>query len=327
MASLGLFAALSLAAPVASAAHTLRVATLAPKNSAWGKVFKVWQKALDKKTNGTVQLEVFYNAVQGNEDSMVGKMKTGQLDGAALTSVGLSRIERNVLVLQLPGVVDSWSALDKVREALGDDLAARFESQGFVIIGWGDVGLVRQMTKGFAVRRPSDMKGRRPVVWRNEPIGPTIYGAIGGVVPVPLGPPEVLPALRAGKVNVVNAPVLAAEQLQWTPYLDHVASTTSVCAIGGTAFRKAALDGLPEDSKEAFFELQKKMAASTKNRIRKLDEQAYARAKKKMKVVELSAADREEWKKVLVPAVKKLANGTFDRALVQRVLKITGKDQ
>lgn len=323
--ALGAAAVLSAASASAADATTLRVATLAPKNSAWGKVFKVWQKAIDKKTDGALKLEVFYNAVQGNEDSMVAKMKTGQLDGAALTSVGLSRIERDVLVLQLPGVVDSWSALDKVRSAIEKDLESRLAGHGFVLVGWGDVGLVRQMTKGFAVRRPSDMKGRRPAVWRNEPIGPTIYGAIGGVVPVPLSPPEVLPALRAGKVNVINAPALAAEQLQWTPYLDHISSTTSVCAIGGTVFRKSAIDGLPADSRQTFFELQKKMAASTKNRVRKLDQQAYKRLEKKMTLVELSDADREAWKKVLVPAVKKLANGTFDKKLVERVLAVTGK--
>jgi TRAP-type transport system periplasmic protein len=314
-----------LGAADASAAHTLRVGTLAPKNSAWGKVFSVWQKAIHQKTNGELELKVFYNAVQGNEDSMVGKMKTGQLDGAALTSVGLSRIERDVLVLQLPGVVDSWSALDKVRGAVGGDLEARFVKKGFLILGWGDVGLVRQMTKGFALRRPSDLRGHRPIVWRNEPIGPTIYGGISGVVPVPLGPVEVLPALRAGKVDVVNAPALAAEQLQWTPFLDHVSDTTSVCAIGATVFRKSSLDALPADSRQIFDELQKKLAHSTKDRVRKLDAQAYERIKKKMTVVTLSEADRAEWKKVLIPAVKKLANGTFSKELVKRVLEVTGK--
>jgi TRAP-type transport system periplasmic protein len=326
---LGIFVACAwlIRAPDASAAHTLRVATLAPKNSAWGKVFKVWQKAVEQKSGGTLELTVFYNAVQGNEDSMVGKMKTGQLDGAALTSVGLSRIERDVLVLQLPGVVDSWQALDKVRAAVGGDIEARFAKQGFVILGWGDVGLVRQMTKGFALRRPSDLRGHRPSVWRNEPIGPAIYSSISGVVPVPLGPPEVLPALRAGKIDVVNAPALAAEQLQWTPFLDHVSSTTSVCAIGATVFRKSSLDALPADSRQVFDELQKKLAASTKNRVRKLDAEAYGRMKKKMTVVELTDADREEWKKVLIPAVRRLANGTFSKDLVKRVLDLTGKGQ
>ncbi len=314
-------------ATTAEAAHTLRVATLAPKNSAWGKVFKVWEQALAKKSNGALKLQVFYNAVQGNEDSMVGKMKTGQLDGGAFTSVGLSRIERNVLVLQLPGVVDSWDALDKVRAAIGKDLEGRFAAHGFLIVGWGDVGLVRQMTRGFAVRQPADLRGRRPLVWRNEPIGPSIYSTIGGVVPVPLSPPEVLPALRAGKIDVISAPALAAEQLQWTPFLDHVSGTASVCAIGGTVFRKAALDALPADARKVFDEIQHNMAKATKNRVRKLDQQAYERLKKRMTVVELSNADREAWRKLLVPAVKKLANGSFDKRLVERVLDVTGKQQ
>lgn len=324
---IALFGALLTAAPDALAAHTLRVATLAPKNSAWGKVFKVWQKAIDQKSNGALKLEVFYNAVQGNEESMVGKMRTGQLDGAALTAVGLSRIQRDVLVMQLPGVVDSWEALEKVRGALGKQFDARFEKEGFTIVGWGDIGLVRQMSKGFAIRRPSDMKGHHPAVWRNEPIGPTIYGSIGSIVPVPVSPPEVATALRNGKIDVVSAPALAAEQLQWTPYLDHISSTSSVCAIGGTVFRKSSLDNLPADSRAVFFEMQERLGKATKSRVRKLDQQAYERLKKKMTLVELSNADREEWKKVLVPAVKKLAAGTFSKELVQRVLEITGKNK
>jgi TRAP-type C4-dicarboxylate transport system substrate-binding protein len=133
----------------ALAKHKLRIATLAPKSSSWGKVFRAWEKAIAQKSNNELELEVYYNAVQGNEDNMVGKMKTGQLDGAALTSVGLSQIHKDVLVQQLPGVVDSWDLLDKVRKAIGPDLDKKLEQAGFQVVGWGDIGLVRQMTRGF----------------------------------------------------------------------------------------------------------------------------------------------------------------------------------
>lgn len=313
------------ASPSRADAHKLRVATLAPKNSAWGKVFKVWQKALSQKSGGKLELEVYYNASQGNEDTMVSKMKTGSLDGAALTSVGMSRITKDVLVLQLPGVVDSWDLLDKARADIGPELEKRFEKEGFQVVGWGDLGLVRQWTRGFELRRPSDLKGRRPLVWRNEPIGPAIYTSIGGVVPTPLSPPEVLPALRSGKIEALNAPALAAEQLQWTPFLDHVSSTASVCAVGGTVFRKKALDDLPKDLQTIFWDLQKRASEVNKNRVRKLDAQAFTRISKKMTVVDLSAADKEEWRKVIVPALKQLGQGTFSGELVTRVLKLAGK--
>ncbi len=316
---------LGLAVTAEASAHKLRIATLAPKNSSWGKVFVKWQKKIKKKTDGALELEVYFNAVQGNEDSMVSKMKTGQLDGAALTALGLSQIYKNVLVLQLPGIVDSWENLDKVRASMQTEIEEGFDKEGFRILGWGDVGLSRQFSKGFAIKRPSDVKGKRPLVWRNEPVGPLVYSLIGGVVPVPLGVPEVLPALRSGTINIINAPALAAEQLQWTPNLDHVGANVTVCAIGGTIFRKKALDDLPSDVRDKFDALQKKAAKKSSKKIRKLDAEAYERIAKKMTVVDLSDDDKKEWEKILRKAVQKLAQGTYPKELVDRVVKLTGK--
>jgi len=141
---------------------------------------------------------------------------------------------------------------------------------------------------------------------------------------VPLSPPEILPALRSGKVNVINAPALAAEQLQWIPYLDHVSSTVTVCAIGGTVFRKKAIDDLPADLRQILNDIQAKMGKSNANRVRKLDDEAYNRMVAKMKVVTMSPAERGEWEKVLRGAVQRLSQGTFNKGLINQVLKING---
>ena len=123
----------------------------------------------------------------------------------------------------------------------------------------------------------------------------------------------------------MNAPALAAEQLQWTPYLDHVSSTVSVCAIGATVMRDKALADLPADLKQTFFDLEKRLQKVSANRVRKLDAASYQRISRKMKIVDTTPADREAWRKVLVRAVKRLSQGTYDRGLIDRVLHITGK--
>ena len=312
-------------APLASAGTKLRIATLAPKNSSWGKTFHRFERFVKKKTGGKLELQVYYNAVQGDERSMVSKMRSGQLDGASLTSVGLSTIYRPVMVLQLPGVFDSWEALDKARAGLKDEIDAGFAEEGFEVVAWGDIGRVHQMSKGFAVRTPKDVKGKSPVMWREEPMAPVVYSVIGGVTPVPLSPPEVLPALRSGKVTIINAPPLAAEQLQWTPYLDHIGSDGTVCAIGGTVFRKDSLDQVPPDVKLMFEKLQRKLGERARKKIRKLDQQAYERLTKKMTVVTLTEAERAEWEVVLRKAVTRLAQGTYPRPLVEKALKLSGK--
>src|SRR5580698_5653132 len=78
---------------------TLKVGTLAPAESPWGQVFKIWAKGVNARTNGALSLQFFWNGQQGDEGAMVGKMRTGQLDGAAITATGLSMIYKHVLVL------------------------------------------------------------------------------------------------------------------------------------------------------------------------------------------------------------------------------------
>jgi hypothetical protein len=149
------------------------------------------------------------------------------------------------------------------------------------------------------------MNNTRPAVWRNEPTGPALYSTIGNIVPVPVDAMEMLPALRAGTVNVIAAPALAAEQLQWIPYLDHVNDNVIVCAVGGLIFKAGVLEAL---------------------RIRKLDEEAYGRISQKMTLVKMTQAERDEWEKLLRRVVKQLSRGTYDRALVNKVLTLRGME-
>jgi TRAP-type C4-dicarboxylate transport system substrate-binding protein len=138
---------------------------------------------------------------------------------------------------------------------------------------------------------------------------------------------EMLPALRSGSVDLIAAPSLAAEQLQWVPYLDHVNDEVIVCAVGALIFKAGILESLPPDLKAMWDELQKKVSASQQGRIRKLDEDAYGRLTKKMTIVHLTESERDEWRKLLRKVVTNLSRGTYDKALVNRILKATGFEE
>ena len=188
---------------------TLRIATLAPRESPWGKVFNAWQKGIKEASHGALELQFFYGNQQGDEVAMVGKMRTRQLDGAAITATGLAQIYKHVLVLQLPGLYREWGALDSARKVMRPALDAEFEKQGFKIVGWGDVGMAHVMTKGFDVRTPADLKHKNTFFLAGDPIEPMFYSIVGDVTPKQLTVPEILPALTANTINVVNAPSLA----------------------------------------------------------------------------------------------------------------------
>ncbi len=293
-------AALLVSVPsVARAGEVLKVGTLAPAESPWGQVFKVWQKGIKERTNGAVELQFFWNGQQGDEGAMVGKMRTGQLDGAAITATGLAQIYKHVLVLQMPGLFPTWEKLDTARNSMRKNFDAEFEKADFKILGWGDVGIAHMMTKGFEVRRPSDLKHKNTFHLAGDPIEPMVYSHIGDVTPTPLTVPEVLPALTSGKINVVNAPALAAEQLQWASRLDHINTAPSGIGIGALIFangKGSKLVGLPEDARTALIETGKVAGDALTLRIRKEDGAAYGRLKARMTAYEPTDAEHAEWK-------------------------------
>ena len=101
LATLGVLAVLAgvMVPKEAEAAETLKFATLAPKQSIWGQVFQVWEKAVKKKSEDKLELVFDYNGSQGDEGAMAGKIKAGQLDGAAVTAVGLSKFYKPTLLM------------------------------------------------------------------------------------------------------------------------------------------------------------------------------------------------------------------------------------
>jgi TRAP-type C4-dicarboxylate transport system substrate-binding protein len=307
-------------------ATTLRVATLAPANSPWGKVFNAWKNGIQKQSNGAIELQFFYGNQQGDEVAMVGKMRTRQLDGAAITATGLAQIYKSVLVMQMPGMFRDWDSLDKARNTMRPDLDAEFDKQGFKIIGWGDVGIAHLMTKGFEVHSPADLKHKNCFFLAGDPIESTFYQVVGDVNPKQLTVPEILPALTAGTINVVNAPALAAEQLQWSSLLDHINTAPSGIGIGALVFTSSKLNSLPADLQKLVIESGNNTGAALTQSIRNQDNLACGRLKARMAAYEPTAAEQNQWKALFKQTRDKLRGATFDPKVFDKAKGLAGAD-
>lgn len=310
----------------ANAAEVIKIGTLAPQQSPWGKVFQVWQEAVKTKTKGALELQFFYNGQQGDEGAMVGKMKAGQLDAAAVTAVGLSKIHKPILALQLPGVHRTWAQLDKARDAMKGDFEKGADSAGFKILGWGDVGQAHLMSVGAGneVKKPSELAGKKPYMWRDDVIAPVLFQVIGGITPVPLNVPEVLPSLNTGAINVITAPALAAEQLQWAPKITNIHEQVAGCAIGALVISGKRLSALAPELKAALIDTGAKAGLALTKTIRTEDAAAFGRIKGKAKVINLSAGELAEWDKVFKETRKRLGQGTFDPKLIATLEQMAG---
>ena len=130
----------TITATKAEESYTLRIASLAPAGSSWMKVLNAWNKTLQEKTNGRLKIRFYPGGSQGDERDFVRKMRVGQLDGGVVTMTGMSMVVRAMIVLVLPGFLDTYEELDRVRAKMAPQFEAMFEKEGFKLVAWGDAG-------------------------------------------------------------------------------------------------------------------------------------------------------------------------------------------
>jgi TRAP-type transport system periplasmic protein len=282
-------------------AQEVKLATIAPADSAWGKVFKAWSKAVEEESNGALKLTWYFNGTQGDEIAAVGKMRSKQIDGGAFTATGLSQIYPHIIALQMPGLFPNWAKLDSVRDKTKGKFEAAFAGQGFVILGTGDVGIAHLMSRGKPVRMPDDLKSMHPFYLSGDAIGQKFLETVGVPSPKALSVPAILPALSSrseGSVDVINTPAIAAEQLQWAAHVDHINTMASGIGIGALVMNKERYDGLPADAKAVMERTGKNTGKLLTERIRGIDDKAFERLKGSKTVVELKDNEKAAWNDV-----------------------------
>ncbi len=301
----------------AEAAYTFRIASLAPAGSSWMKILNAWNSTLQAKTDGKVKMRFYPGGSQGDERDFVRKMRVGQLDGGVVTMTGMSLLLPAMNVLVLPGLLDTYEELDRVREKMADKFASMFEQEGFKLVGWGDAGKTRLFSVK-PIKSPSDIKSMRPWVWKDDPIFIEFYQVIGAS-PVRLGVPEVYPALQTRMVDVISSSALTAVALQWYTRVGYMTAHNSAIIAGGTMMRKDKYDELPPDLREIFQSTADRAHELLNKTIRRDDQKAYDVVVKKG-IVPVEAGDaKPEWDAADKKVRDNLTGRMFSKSLVEAV--------
>jgi TRAP-type C4-dicarboxylate transport system substrate-binding protein len=320
--TLAAFVLLSVAAS-AQAATTIKIGTLAPGDSVWGKEFKKWANDVSNDSGGALELDFQWNAQAGDEVLMVQKIRTGQLDGAAVTAVGLAQTGViDVLMFQMPGLFANWGKLDAARNAMKADFDAQFQQKGFTVLGWGDIGAAKTMSVGFEVHRPTDLQGKNCYFLAGDPVGPKLFSAIGGITPKQVMVTEILPSLSNGSITVLTVPPLAAEQLQWASRITHVNPVTVAFGIGAIIVSSPRVQGLPQHLKDILSARGREMSDRLTKSVRNLDAQAFARMKASKTVYEQTDGEKAEWRDLFSRVQKDLRGTVFTPAVFDKVVQL-----
>jgi TRAP-type transport system periplasmic protein len=297
---------------------SLRLAMVYPRTSTWGRVFGAWNGSLRTATGGSLQIHVQSAGSTGNEVTFVRDMQSGAIDCASLSAVGLGEIDRGLLALQAPGVIESEASLDRARTTLDAALRAQFQNNGTVLMGWSDLGRARIFST-HAITAPTDLRTAHPWQLPSDPIFGELLTRVGATgVPLPLA--GVLPALVSGQVDTVVASSTAVSALQWHTHLTHVMRPSSAILIGATVCSRAAYDRLTPAQRTALDTTSAQAHTQLRTRVRSEDDRAYAALLARGLVEDDATPHDAAWRAVAQQTRDALAGRLYTRAQLDAVI-------
>jgi TRAP-type C4-dicarboxylate transport system substrate-binding protein len=311
----------------AAQAKELKIASLAPRGSAWAKALEKGGKMIEEGTAGRVKLKFFFSGAQGDERDVVRKIKLGQLDGSAITAVGLGIIKGDVRVLELPFLFANEKELDFVRAKMAADFEKQFLDGGYVLLAWGDVGWTHLYTQA-ELKTTADLRAAKMFVRADDQVIGSMFKRLG-INGVPLGVPEVLSSLQTGLINATYGAPLAAVSLQWYTKIKFATAQPIRYSIGALVLRKEAFQALSADDQKAVLAAGKAMDEELRKSIRRDNE----RAKKAMQAagvtfVDLSPALKADLEKSGKEVWDELSGGKlYPTDLLERVKKAVGESR
>lgn len=279
MKKLALAALLAALAPAAASAQVvIKLGTLAPQGSTWHELLKDMAQRWEQASGGKVKLRIYPGGAQGSEGDMVRKIGIGQLQAAAISSIGMHDIVPEPQALSVPFLYDDEKQVECALDRLRPKLEAALDRRGLVALQWSRVGAIDLFcSKPYPT--PAAAKDAKVWAWEGDPKSVDAYRA-AGLHPVVLSSSDIVPSLQTGMIDCVpNVPlyVLTTRLFERAKYMMDVPWSYM---IGATLVRKDAWEKIPADLRPKLLAIAAELGAKVDTEVKRLNDDAVAAMQK-----------------------------------------------
>ncbi len=318
--ALGLLIVLFFTQPVMGAEKTflIKMGTLAPEGSSWMKTLNTLNAEVMKKTENKVQFRIYPGGVLGDEMDMLRKLKIDQIQSVALTSAGLSTFFKELDVLQVPFLFQTYEEVDTTLKRMDPFFRKGLEDNGYVLLGWSEAGFVNLMST-VPIASVADLKKAKVWIWEDSPMSKAIFDE-AGVKAIPLTIPDVLVGLQTGLVEVVYAPPAGAISLQWFTKIKYLTDVPLIYLAGGVIVKKDLFRQIPQTSQDfilqSFQQHLDQLKVITRNENR---DAIKVMVKNGVKIITSSKSQIDEYKRLSNNAMGHISGQTFSKKVLDEV--------
>lgn len=297
----------------------IKLATLAPEGNSWVKMLHALNAEVTKKTENKVRLKIYSGGALGDENNMLQKMKIGQIQAAALTAASLEAIYKEINVLQIPFLFQNYDEVDSILKRMDTFLKKGFEDNGYMLLGFSEVGFVYLMSSTIPISGVADIKKAKVWIQEESHVAKAVFDA-ARVTAIPLSVPDVLVGLQTGLVDVVYIPPTGAISLQWFTKVKYMTNVPLAYLAGAIVISKDVFKRLPQSHQDILLESGQRHLNQLKITARSDNQEATrVMVKHGIKIVNPSKEQINELQKLSRDAMGNITGKAFSRTTLDDV--------
>jgi TRAP-type C4-dicarboxylate transport system substrate-binding protein len=307
-------------APASSGANiVIKIASIAPDRSPWGKALEKVAADWERLSNGAVEVKIFPGSIAGGEQDMIRKIRLGVIQGGVFSNMGLAKIDSSLTVLSIPFLFHSREEFNAVFDQMKPVLEKTIEGKGFNVILWTLAGWLNFFTKDKVVD-PDDLKKFKISVTADFPELEQVWKRMGYEV-VTGDSNTLMIQLQSGAASgTYLAPLLAASG-QYFPLVPHMFGPSLAPLVGGLLLGDKAWAAIPADLHGPFLEAVASAARGLYDETMALEADAVKMMKENGLVVHDPPADKlARWREAANRTVEKLIGPVFSKEMYDQVI-------
>jgi TRAP-type C4-dicarboxylate transport system substrate-binding protein len=228
-------------------AATIKIATIVPNGSSWMNEMKAAAKEVKQKTDGRVKIKFYPGGVMGSDKTVLRKMRSGQLQGGAISAGALAHIYNGVQLYSLPFTFNNLAEVRHVRKTFDPIIAKGLADNGFQLLGLSEGGFAYLMSNK-ALTKAADIQGQKVWVPEGDLIGNEIFKE-AGINPIASPISNVYTGLQTGLLDTVTVNPSGAIALQWHTKIQHLSDEPLLLIMGMLVVDQKAFKKINENDK------------------------------------------------------------------------------
>lgn len=212
--ALAFVAGAAIAAPTGFQERTLRVGNGVSEDHPNGDGERKMAQCAAEKSGGKMKIQLFWNAMLGNELATIQQVRTGSLEMVLASPAPITGIVPELGVLDLPFLFDNATEARRILDGkIGDWFGAKMMNAGLVNLAWMESGFRHTTSSKRPITKWEDFQGIKLRVMQS-PIYIDTFKEMGANA-VPMAFSEVYSALEMKAVDGQENPVNNIENMKF----------------------------------------------------------------------------------------------------------------